>query len=612
MRIVGIAVVLVVLSATSWAAPIATLTDDLDGDGKGAGIELGPDGVLRVLERPRSELKLADRVDRAKLSVARYGGKPVLLVELTAASKRTAVIIERGVAKWTEATRFHIGGVGLDQDYGVEVEATPTRIYRYQTRADIRRCDGKTGYLFPEAYTPSFDRSASAAAFRSVTPNVDIDPGATVLRATLDPTPAAPPVIFQARAASTQAGVANAGGLTIPNELDDGRNDTAWSESLGSDGRGQFFTFEPRIKAASARQLRIVAGRQSSDAELRRSARPRELAIVTAVGSWRVELPDAAKAALGTAYVVDLPAPVTGCVTVILASTYATGGPASTAISELEVYAEGERAAGGEAMLARVVAEGKDGATNAAAALARRGAAGAAAIDAELARTSDGSTRRRLITALIKLKDPAAMQSLARAATERWVRGQDLIDLIAALARNGMAQQLHDLAEQSGVELDARVAAAAAIAPSDATLPLLIDLAGTGPAPLRRAVIAQLAQGPLDPVMHAARSATDAAASGDLWKAITRHARAVPADRALAAGTMLAALDGATDYQRRYRLVEGIASLGDGPALQQLQVHLRGLPAGAQSSAIRQVAIRASAAPPRRHAIGLVLAHAPE
>ncbi|MGE0545658.1 MAG: hypothetical protein AB7O24_09765 [Kofleriaceae bacterium] len=609
MRI-GIAIALAILSSAAWATPVANLTEDLDGDGTGAGIELGSDGVLRVRERPKTELKLADRIDHAKLSVARYGGKPVLLVEIATKQKRTAVIIERAAAKWTEATRFEIGGVGLDQDYGIEVEATPTRIYRYQTRGDVRRCDGKTGYLFPEAYAPTFERAGNPAAFRAVTPNLEIDPATAIVRASIDPNPATAPIVYQAKAASTQAGVTNAGGLTIPNELDDGRNDTAWTESLGSDGRGQFFTFEPRINSAGARQIRIVPGRQTSDAELKRSGRPRELAIVTASGSWRVELPDAAKAPLGTAYVIDLPAPVPGCVTVILANTYATGGAPVTAISELGVYADGERTTGGEAMLARVVAEGKDGATTAAAALARRGAAGVAAIDAELARTSDNSARRRLITALIKIKDPAATQSLARAATERWVRGPDLIDLIGALARNGMAQQLHDLAEQSAIELDARVAAASALSPSEPGLPLLIDLAGDGPAPLRRAVIAQLSHAPLDRLLRAAQSTNDAAAAGDLWRATTRHAKTATADRALAVATMTAALDATSDYERRYRLVDGIAALGDAAAIQKLQVMLRALPATAESSALRQVAIRAIAGAPREHAIGLVLAHA--
>ena len=96
----------------------------------------------------------------------------------------------------------------------------------------------------------------------------------------------------------------------------------------------------------------------------------------------------------------------------------------ATAIAELEVFAEGERSGGGDALLAHVVAEGAAGATTAAATLARRGAAGAAAIDTELAATSDAGARRRLIRALAGINDPAAVPALARAASAGWVRDQ--------------------------------------------------------------------------------------------------------------------------------------------------------------------------------------------
>jgi hypothetical protein len=112
---------------------------------------------------------------------------------------------------------------------------------------------------------------------------------------------------------------------------------------------------------------------------------------------------------------------------VVLESSHGRG---PTAIAELGVYAKDERTGGGEALLAKVVAEGKSGATTAAAALARRGGAGARAIDTELATTTDAGTRRRLIGALAKIQDPAAAASLVRA-IEGWIR-RDLIDVIGA------------------------------------------------------------------------------------------------------------------------------------------------------------------------------------
>jgi len=315
--------------------------------------------------------------------------------------------------------------------------------------------------------------------------------------------------------------------------------------------------------------------------------RPRGLAIVTARGAWRVELPDAANDPLGAAYVVDLPQPSEGCVTVVLESTY--GKPQGiTAIAELEVYAEGERAGGGEAMLAKLVADGKDGATDAAAALGRRGAAGVAAIDGELARTTDRSARRRLVGALVRIKDPSAIPLLVRAAAQGWVRDQDLIDVIGALGTGGQAQALHDLAVNDKLPLEVRRAAVAQLPVKD---PLLLELAGTGPRELRREVIERLAAGPLVALVQSASNREQPAAAGDLWRAITRHARSVPGDRAAAVAAMLVALPSATDYERRYRLVDGIATHGDAAALATLAAALRALPTGAQASVLRQVAI---------------------
>src|SRR5262249_49740481 len=152
------------------------------------------------------------------------------------------------------------------------------------------------------------------------------------------------------RVASHEAGAASIGDLAIPSSLDDGRADTVWSETFAaSAGEGQFFTFERRTARARAAQLRIVPGNPTTPATYRSSGRPRPLGVVTAHGAWHVDLPDAASEHPGTAYVADLPEPVDGCVTVVIESAYATG---PTAIAELEVYGEGERAGGGEAALA--------------------------------------------------------------------------------------------------------------------------------------------------------------------------------------------------------------------------------------------------------------------
>ncbi len=608
MRALAATATILVGSSLASAAPLAALTEDLDADGKLETIEIGADGLLTIVQgTPRVKHPMGP-ASKATLRVARYDGRAILVADVTRSrTDREATVFEyrtygaTGVLAILATTR--LGGVGLDDDYQIELDATANGLYRYQTRGDVRRCDGKPTYLFAQ--------KLDAKEFKRVSKLPSQVPvGVPTLPVRIDPSPAVAPLLFHARAASLQPGAADAGGLGIPTELDDGKLDTLWREEISrSAGEGQFFTFEPRLSGVTAKQLRIVSGNPASAAALKAANRPRTIAIVTATGAWRVELPDAANDPIGTAYVIDLPEAAASCVTVVLESTY---GPlqGATAIAELEVFADGERAGGADSMLVKIVVEGKDGATRAAAALARRGAEGAAAIDAEIARTTDALARRRLIAVLVKIQDPAAGATLAKAATEGWVTGPGLLDLIDALARNGLVQELHDLAGNSGVELEARIAAVRRLGVTPKELPLLVDLAGTGTPELRRAVIDRLSLAPADQLADAASKHTDPAGSGDLWRALTRHARTDATARPGALAALVAALPSATDYERRYRIIDGIATLGDAAAMRTLEALLRSLPAGAQTSALRQVAIRSIGYAPRPDAIKLLLGFA--
>jgi HEAT repeat protein len=590
------------LAAPAHAAPVAQLREDVDGDGAADPIELTSDGVVRIGGARRGDVKIAPAADKGRLLVGRTGAAIQIVADITRGAAREAVVLEARGA-WREVTRFALGGVGLDGDeYSVEVEATPAGVYRYQSRWEVRRCDGKPARLFLERL--------DGAVFRPVAvPPVELPPSAAAIAAKPDAA-AAPPLLYQAKSASHQAGARDAGGLALPRELDDGRADTAWREDIAaSAGEGHFFTFQPRVEGARAQQLRIVPGDPTSAAAMRAVNRPRQLAIVSAAGAWRVELPDAAGEPLGAAYAIDLPQPIKGCVTVILESTY--GRPqGATAIAELQVFAEGERAGGGEALLARVVAEDRPGAMAAAAELGKRGGAGATVIAAELAKTSDPGVRHRLVGALVKIQDPLAAAALVQVAASGWVRDRDLALVIGALARNGQTAALRDLAARPELAAEIRVAAAARLAPAGAGFDALVELAGTGPHALRREVIERLSGAPAPALLAAANAHATAAGAGDLWRALTRHARANPAARASTVAAMSAALPTAVDYERRYRLVDGIAAHGDAAALRSLDAVLRGLPAGAHAAALRQVAVRAIASAPRPEAAGMVVAFA--
>src|SRR5205814_400383 len=141
--------------------------------------------------------------------------------------------------------------------------------------------------------------------------------------------------------------------------------------------------------------------------------------------------PDAANEPPGAAYTVDLPEPVAGCITVVLEATY--GPPqGTTAIAELEMFAEGERSGGGDALLAHIVAEGATGATTAAATLARRGAA-----IARLPVTAPG------LTLLIDLAG-AGGRELRRAVIDR-LSSAPAAALLAAVATQTRAETAGDL-----------------------------------------------------------------------------------------------------------------------------------------------------------------------
>src|SRR5262249_5300347 len=157
-------------------------------------------------------------------------------------------------------------------------------------------------------------------------------------------------------------------------------------------GEGHWFTFTARMPSSKATQLRIVP------AKVKDATRPKRLAVINAQGAWHVDVPDSAKDAPGTGYVADLPTPLEGCITGVIESTYAPNG--TTAFAELEVFGEAERSGGGDAIFARVVAAGGEGAKSAAQTLARRGAGAVAAIDTELAKATDSAARGRLVRAL--------------------------------------------------------------------------------------------------------------------------------------------------------------------------------------------------------------------
>jgi hypothetical protein len=593
MRCVALgSVVLLAASMRAQAAPqIWRLETKIDGDDNPLKVELDEHGALRVHGASGdATISIAATVSRANLHALRIAGVPTIVIEAATNAGDEGIVLERDTTSWKIVQRVALGAIGVDKEYGYELDVQPEGVYRYQTRPGYHRCDGKPAYLFAEGYTHDFGKFKRLSRIPTNVPD-----NAPVVGAVLDAASVTTPIVYRAGIASHQPGAHDAGELGIPSELDDGQTNTVWEEAFkASAGEGQFFTFEPRVAGAKASQLRIVPGNPAVSAHAVR--RPRRLAVVWADGAVHVDLPDS-----NGAYVANLPAAIAGCVTVVLESTYGAMD-APTAIAELEVFADGERAGGGESLLAASVAAGVD-MQSASQELARRGAAGVAALDTELGKSSDATARARLVRALFASHDPAAGPVLARAVEARHVRGTDLLDAITALGAFGQSTTLRGLAVDAKLDIPTRVAAVRALATKpDAAL----ELAGSGPRQLRHAVIDVLIALDVDRLLDAARAQTSDSAAGDLYRAVTRRAHAQPTERARALSAMATALPAAHDYERRYRLIAALASLGDRAALDALPATLATTP-GEQRAALAQVAAEAVAESPRADALPLAL-----
>jgi hypothetical protein len=559
------ALALILMTATATAAPSAEL------DGKG-GVRI--DGNTVNIS-----------VTKGTVQTAVVRGVPTVVVQ----GDQSAVVVQQVGGVWKQIAREKID-TGLDADFTYVAEPRADGVYLYQQRIGSQRCDKVPGM--------AFGRFLDGGMFRRMSRlPTGIPDNAQVISAKPDPDPAREGGIYRARFASHQPGASNIGELQMPVDLDDGKPQTTWREELqSSDGEGQYFNYVPRVAAAKATQIRIVTGPKGSN-------RPQRIGVGTADGAWHIDVPDGGP---GSAFVADLPTPVSGCVTLVLESTY---GPdkGTTQIGELVVYAEGERTEGSESALAHAVAEGGD-VRVASQELARRGAAGVKAIEDELAKTKDHNARSRLFSALVGIKDPSAGPLLARAVSERELQGSELVTAISALAGLGQGQVLHDIAAKGGTPIDARVAAVRALRPP-AERDLLVSLAGIGPREVRQATIEALMGLDVATLAAAAQAAAKPNASGDLWRAVTRRARAHTDERPAALTAMTSAITQSNDYERRYRLVDGIAALGDVTALKSLTALLKQLPADdAEAIAFKQIAARAVAVNPRPDAFDLIVA----
>lgn len=574
--------------AVAAAGPVAELAADIDGDGAADALRLEAPGQL-VIERARGGGQLvafgaSGELTEARLTAGAIGGRRVVVATARIGGRWEAVALgsTKAGAAATELWRGAVGPSG-DDEYEQWVAADAGGLWRYQTRADQKRCDGVALELFRERWD---DR---AAAWVAAPPRANDAPtGAPVVTAKAGG-PGLPASWYRAVTTSMASGALDAGALTAPRALGDGDVATSWTAP--GDGRDAVWSFRATISGGKAAAIRIVPS-GDGDAKRGRAAR---LYVYSASGGAVIEVPDpiATRAPRGQAYTAVLPTPLDGCVSIALAEAYRGRGGGGIAVAELAVIADVEQTPEGAApVLVTAVLAGGLAAESAARALVAMGAPAVVAIRARLdGATGDG--RGRLLVALAQIRDVGVIGALGDALARGEVPEARLSMAMATLAALG-AEGHARLFALIGGAAPSSVQQAAVDALATVDLPGLAGRAGRGDTATRARIARAIAALPVPVLAALAAAATDGDATADLWRAVGVAATTAPAaDRAAAIAALEAALAAAgPSYALRYRTLAALAPLVDGDALTRLAKTLAALPASAAGHALTRVAAR--------------------
>jgi hypothetical protein len=560
--------------AIAGAAPAAELIADVDRDGAPDVLRIDAPGWLTMVSRSgATKVVMFGRsgpLTDARLSFAATP-TPTVVASAQLGGAWEAIALAAGPSGLTELWRGPVGPAGDDDEYELVVEARPDGLWRFQTRADLRRCDGAAIELFPERWDPRARRFAPAAMPVPTPP-------AEAPTVTATPAALAPVAWFRPSATSRATGATDAGMLVAPRALADGDPATAWTAP--GDGHGTWWLYRTSLRGGRAAAIRIAPGAGKH----RRAAR---LWVAGGSGHAVIAIPPGPAAV----YQATLPAPLEGCVAIALLATH-PGGPAA-AVPELQVIADVEldpQVALG-ALIDQVVAGGLAG-DSAARALVALGAAAEGRLLTALASAAPDA-RRRLLAVVAERPTAASLPTLAEA-----VRTGE----IAADRREAVAARLASLGPAAHVELATHLArpgdkdgqraivgALAAAAPA-----ALLAATGVGDRAIRRAVAQALARLPLAELIAAAQTGATPEAQADRWRALGIAAAAAPVDqRGPARAALAVALASAgKSYELRYRTLAALAPIADDAAVAALAAYLDGLPDTAAGRALARIGAR--------------------
>lgn len=418
-----------------------------------------------------------------------------------------------GIGAWETIYSGRTGPVG-DGDREERLQVLTTGVVAYQRSPTIERCDGED-MLFPRRF--DFD----SHRFRSVVVAPPEGAAVAVSKKAPSGTLAAPLGLFHVVGASTNGGAGErADRLGAPTELEDGSIQTVWVAGPPGGGRGAWVTARAQTGRYRVRAVKLTFGAGPP---------PRRISLV--LGKRPGQVFTAAIAPAQTSVYLQLPAPEpTACVSVVIAEP-PSGSPHPTAIAELAILTEIDRADGLD-QLARAVAGGEPGSDAAEHVLASQGVRGAAAVARQLP-SAGGPGRRRLLELLVAAGEPEGAELLGRALDTSTIEERELI--VAGLKRLGSRGAKTAASVYADVSRPEASRAAAAVV-----------LGGAGKSAGETAATALLAFGATDP-----KSVRVAAVA-----ALTQLARASATARQLLVGAVERVLGApATDVARARALV---------------------------------------------------------
>jgi len=562
-------------------------------------LDVDGDGALDRVTVERGRLEVVAGGHTAGAAWAEASPEAKVTVEL--AGMHRLVVARAGdatfVGEWAggELRPVWSGGLGaqdVDGEWRRALDISEAGVLLYETRDDVRRCDGSSLRLFPRRF------DFGARRFRPVSlsprPPDDAPRLATARAAPRGLADDTPPAIFRFEAATTTADDGGgAAGLGVPRELDDGRRETSWSEAAAGFGRGTTFVARAATARARVLALRLIPGDGASPAAFAAANRVRRLVAHAAGKTFVIELPDdpaREKRPNERVHWVVLPEPIaTDCVEVTLDDVHG-GAAGRTAIAELAVLTDLDAGGASLGPLASRVTAGDPDAEHTLIGLGPRGAA--AMLDEARAPGRTPEELRRLRRALARSGNPSAAGEVAAG-----LAGADpgeievLADGLRAMADPAPLMRL--LADEAQPPRAREIAAAVLGAlPSPAAGEALRSAAGRGPPSVRRAIIVALAARPGESRLLLALARTG---HPDLWRAAGLAARG--ADLATQRELAIAAGDGleSAATEGRYRRLQTLATLARQPeALERLAAAL----AVEKEAALRQVAIDALAETP--------------